>query len=80
MKTAIIHIEMTEKLPTIQGNRFLQSMNILFSRASPRPRESNLGLPHCRQIIYRLSHQGSPVNCTTKVKTRHFLGGSDGQD
>ena len=21
---------------------------------------SNLGLPHCRQILYRLSHQGSP--------------------
>ena len=23
--------------------------------------ESNLGLPHCRQILYHLSHQGSPV-------------------
>ena len=22
--------------------------------------ESNLGLPHCRQTLYRLSHQGSP--------------------
>ena len=22
--------------------------------------ESNPGLPHCRQILYRLSHQGSP--------------------
>ena len=22
---------------------------------------SNLGLPHCRQTLYRLSHQGSPV-------------------
>ena len=22
--------------------------------------ESNLGLPHCRQILYHLSHQGSP--------------------
>ena len=22
--------------------------------------ESNLGLPHCRQTVYRLSHQGSP--------------------
>ena len=21
---------------------------------------SNLGLPHCRQILYQLSHQGSP--------------------
>ena len=23
---------------------------------------SNLGLPHCRQTLYRLSHQGSPIN------------------
>ena len=23
--------------------------------------ESNLGLPHCRQIVYHLSHQGSPI-------------------
>ena len=22
---------------------------------------SNLGLPHCMQILYRLSHQGSPI-------------------
>ena len=22
--------------------------------------ESNPGLPHCRQTLYRLSHQGSP--------------------
>ena len=25
---------------------------------------SNLGLPHCRQILYRLSHQGSPKTAT----------------
>ena len=24
-------------------------------------RGSNLGLPHCRQILYHLSHQGSPI-------------------
>ena len=24
--------------------------------------ESNPGLPHCRQMLYRLSHQGSPVS------------------
>ena len=23
--------------------------------------ESNLGLQHCRQILYQLSHQGSPL-------------------
>jgi len=25
-----------------------------------QPQGSNPGLPHCRQIIYHLSHQGSP--------------------
>ena len=29
---------------------------------------SNPGLPHCRQTLYRLSHQGSP-----NTLTRHFL-------
>ena len=24
--------------------------------------ESNLGLPHCRQMLYHLSHQGSPLD------------------
>ena len=24
---------------------------------------SNPGLPHCRQILYHLSHQGSPFMC-----------------
>ena len=23
----------------------------------------NLGFPHCRQILYHLSHQGSPCKC-----------------
>ena len=25
----------------------------------------NLGLPHCRQILYRLGHQGNPTECYT---------------
>ena len=25
---------------------------------------SNPGLPHCRQVLYHLSHQGSPYICT----------------
>ena len=33
---------------------------------------SNLGLPHCRQMLYRLSHQGSPID----VKQTHLFGGS----
>ena len=27
---------------------------------------SNPGLPHCRQILYQLSHQGSPLLCQAK--------------
>ena len=27
------------------------------------PTQGNLGLPHCRQILYYLSHQGSPNFC-----------------
>ena len=45
----------------------------------------NLGLLHCRQIFYHLSHQGSPVSsydwstihflmiCLTKIKDKDFL-------
>ena len=32
-----------------------------FSRASSQPRGSNPGFPHWRQILYCLSHQGSPI-------------------
>ena len=32
-----------------------------FSRGIFPTQESNPGLPHCRQIIYQLSHQGSPT-------------------
>ena len=40
--------------------RVLERIAIPFSRGSSQPRESNLSLPHCRQIPYCLSHQGSP--------------------
>ena len=39
--------------------RILEWLAILCSRGSSRDR--NPGLPHCRQILYRLSHQGSLV-------------------
>ena len=32
----------------------------------------NPGLPHCRQILYYLSHQGSPDDC--KITTSDLLG------
>ena len=31
----------------------------------PNP-ASNLGLPHCRQILYQLSHKGSPLMTSSK--------------
>ena len=31
---------------------------------------SNLGIPHCRQMLYRLSYQGSPNTVFTWVKLR----------
>ena len=44
--------------------RVLEWVAISFSRGSSQPRDqtqgSNPGLPHCRQTLYRLSHQGSP--------------------
>ena len=41
--------------------RILEWVAISFSRGSSRPRDrTNLGLPHCRQMHYYLSHQGSP--------------------
>ena len=33
----------------------------------------NPGLPHCRQILYRLSHQGSPNWCIGSVQFSHSV-------
>ena len=34
---------------------------------------SNLGLPHCRQILYQLSHQGNPLRVLTSVRGGCYL-------
>ena len=39
--------------------RVLEWVAISFSRGIFLIQGSNLGLPHCRQMLYRLSHQGS---------------------
>ena len=43
--------------------RILEWAAISFSRGSSQDQSQglNLGLPHCRQMLYRLSHQGSPM-------------------
>ena len=33
----------------------------------------NLGLPHSRQILYHLSHQGSPFNVYVKLYSTYLL-------
>ena len=40
--------------------RILEWVAIPFSRGPSQTQGSNPGLPHCRQILYHLSHQGSP--------------------
>ena len=39
--------------------RILEWVAISFSRGSSKPQKLNLGLPHCKQTLYCLSHQGS---------------------
>ena len=39
--------------------RILESVAFPFSRASSQPRDQTQA-PHCRQILYQLSHKGSP--------------------
>ena len=34
--------------------------------------ESNPGFPHCRLILYHLSHQGSPVSWNSSSKSKMF--------
>ena len=40
--------------------RMLEWVAFPFSRGSSQPRDGNPGLPHCRGILYQLSHKGSP--------------------
>ena len=57
--------------------RVLEWVAFPFSRGSSQPRdqnqESNPGLPHCRQILHQLSHQGSPQLRNLEVIQRHSI-------
>ena len=44
----------------ILQTRILERVAMPFSRGSSQTQGSNPGLPHCRQILYQLGHQGSP--------------------
>ena len=47
--------------------RILEWVAMPSSRRSSQARgSSDLGLPHCRQVLYRMSHQGSPHGLCNK--------------
>ena len=52
--------------------RILEWVAFHFSRGSSQPRDpthgSNPGLLHCRQILYQLNHQGSPLSTLGRWK------------
>ena len=56
---------------SVHGN--LQT-RILKWAAIPFSRRSNLGLPRCRQILYCLSHQGSPEVFLDKLDFKFYKG------
>ena len=53
--------------------RILEWVAIPFSRGSSQPRDQTQGslgdLPHCRRILYQLSHQGSPKKWMSRNST-----------
>ena len=46
--------------PWILQSRILEWVAFPFTRVSYQTQQSNPGLPHCRWILYQLSHKGSP--------------------
>ena len=51
--------------------RILKWVVISFSRSSRTRPGLNPGLPHCRQTLYHLSHQGSAQNSPSQASTVH---------
>ena len=49
------------KVQRIVQARTLEWVAFPLSRGSSQPQGLNPGLPHCRWILYQLSHQGSPT-------------------
>ena len=54
--------------------RVLEWVAISFSRVFLLTQGSNPGLPHCRQTLYHLSHQGSPKLLNKSKSLSLFLG------
>ena len=53
--------------------RILEWVAISFSRGSSQPRDWKPGLPHCRQILYLLSHQGKLMLLDVFIFLSHFF-------
>ena len=53
--------------------RILEWIAIPFSRGSFWPKDQNLSLLHCKQILYHLSHPGSPTGKKKKKVLISFL-------
>ena len=51
--------------------RELDWVAISFSRGIFPTQELNPGLLHCRQMLYRLSHQGTPMEYHPALKKRN---------
>ena len=49
-----------QSMKLILQARILEWVDISFSRGIFPNQGSNPGLPHCRWVLYQLSHQGSP--------------------
>ena len=49
--------------------RILEWVAIPFSRGIFLTQGSNPGLPHCRQMLYHLSHRGSPYKCYCRINS-----------
>ena len=52
--------------------RTLERVALPFSRESSPAKGLNPGLPGCRQILYHLSHQGSPCSLLLFIYCSHF--------
>ena len=69
----IVKVKVTQSCPTlcdlrdftvhgILQARILEWVAFPFSRGSSQPRDQTQVLPHCRWILYQLSHKGKPKN------------------
>ena len=56
-------------VPGISQARILECVAIVLLQGIFPTEGSNLGLPHCRQILYHLSQQGSAISSISSVQS-----------